>query len=161
MSHHLGAFRRGIRSGLHSTQRDSGTPCSLHQSSFSRPPLPLSSENLGSFQPPWCPHQARAPRATRTTRSAPARASQARMAEGGGGGAGGERGDGGGGGGGGAAASGKEDRREKPGGADSGFGGAGQPDRERGGVERGGFDRGSDHGAGKGWAQGHRWQAGD
>src|SRR5436190_20109560 len=49
--HHPKTFGLGIRSGLHSTHSDSGTPCSAHQSSLPADARPMSEENEASFQP--------------------------------------------------------------------------------------------------------------
>src|SRR5262249_37138113 len=56
----------GVRSFLHSTQMDSGTTCSAHQSSFSCLPLPVKTENFGMVQLLSLPHTARPPSADRT-----------------------------------------------------------------------------------------------
>ena len=62
--------------GLHSTQIDSGTLCSSHQSATSAFSAPMSAENFGSDQPVWCPHTASAISPTTTPAVGTVRRSQ-------------------------------------------------------------------------------------
>lgn len=47
-------------------QSASGTPCSSHHRTPATSASPVNSENFGTFQPWWCPHQAKPAKEART-----------------------------------------------------------------------------------------------